>query len=71
MLERAAVGKWDKFTPPGEGADYRLDDPELSGCALVWEDGVVIHMQLFPRRGAGQENEIHQWRPRIHRPYMA
>lgn len=50
-LERAASGKWERFASPGEGADHRLADAELTGSALVWNDKAVVHMQLFPVAG--------------------
>jgi hypothetical protein len=63
-LESAAGGDWEAFDAPGEGQDWRLDHQEWSASALVWEEKVVIHLQLFPRR-SGQANR----KPRIHRPW--
>jgi len=69
-LERAAVGKWESFASPGQGRDHRLDDEHLSGSALVWEDQVVLHLQLFPKAQDEHEVEGNQrHRPRIRRPY--
>ena len=48
LLDRAAGGKWEGFEPPGQGKDWRLEDPNLSGSALVWSD-MVVHLQLFPK----------------------
>ena len=48
-LTRAAEAEWEAFAPPGEGKDWRMSDEKLSGSALVWEERVVVHLQLFPR----------------------
>ena len=48
-LDRAVSGNWRQFPSPGEGADWRLEDKQLTGAALVWEESVVVHLQLFPR----------------------
>lgn len=48
-LTRSAEAKWESFDPPGEGKDYRMADDGLSGSALVWDERVVVHLQLFPR----------------------
>jgi len=48
-LEAAASGRWEKFDSPGEGDDYRLEDPNLTGSSLIWQDNAVIHLQLFPK----------------------
>lgn len=57
-LELAALAKrWEPFDSPGEGRDWRLIDAQMSGAALVWEDRVVIHLQLlpkFPKSGANR-----------------
>ncbi len=69
LLEKAAGGKWEAFQSPGEGRDWRLDDERLTGAALVWDDRVVTHLQLFPRTS---DQEQSGWRPqqaRIHRRY--
>jgi hypothetical protein len=65
VLERSAGGNWERFPSPGEGTDWRLDDPALSGSALLWREAVVVHLQLFPKvaEGAGR------YRFRIHRRY--
>jgi hypothetical protein len=50
-LSAAGCGAWDRFAaPPGaEGADYRLSHERLVGSALVWEESVVLHLQMFQR----------------------
>jgi hypothetical protein len=74
-LERAAAaGNWERFAPPGEGVDWRLDDPQVSGSALVWDERVVIHLQLFPRseqddaQGSAASART-TYRPRVRRRY--
>ena len=52
-LDRAAAGKWEPFPSPGEGTDWRLEDEQLAGSALVWADDVVVHLQLFPQELKG------------------
>lgn len=47
VLDRAAAGAWEEFASPGEGRDYRLADDMLTGSALLWEERVPIHVQLF------------------------
>jgi len=47
-LASAAEAKWEAFPSPGEGTDWRLRGHDVTGAALVWEDQVVIHLQLFP-----------------------
>ncbi len=48
-LELAANGQWEKFTSPGEGDDYRLEDSTLTGSSLIWKNRTVVHLQLFPQ----------------------
>lgn len=49
-LQHAGSGEWESFNSPGEGRDYRLKDHEtLCGSALLCEDNVVVHLQLFPK----------------------
>jgi hypothetical protein len=67
-LDRAAGGKWEGFDSPGEGRDWRLEDDQLTGAALVCED-VVIHMQLFPKQPATSVGHALRYRPRIRRRY--
>ncbi len=68
VLARAAVGKWEAFDSPGEGQDWRLGDELLSGSALVWDNQVVLHLQLFaqPRQDDPQPPSR---RPRLRRRY--
>lgn len=68
LLNAAASGNWECFDSPGEGKDWRLETADLNGSALLWEDKVVLHLQLFPRQRPMRVNI----RPgRIHRPYRA
>jgi hypothetical protein len=66
-LDRAVAGQWQQFDSPGEGADWRLEDQQLTGAALVWEERVVIHLQLFPRRDEASDPGMPNYRPRIRR----
>jgi hypothetical protein len=68
-LERAAAAIWEQFPSPGVGRDHRLEDSALTGSALVWEDQVVVHMQLFPRSGVLAQSPAEQYRPRIRRRF--
>jgi hypothetical protein len=68
-LDRAAGGRWENFPSPGEGADWRLEDDQLSGAALIWEDRSVVHLQLFPKQPSAGEAAQSAYRPRIVRPY--
>jgi hypothetical protein len=68
-LERAASGEWKEFPSPGEGRDWRLEDDQLAGAALVFEDS-PIHLQLFPKEPATEpprEGDAEVRRPRIRR----
>jgi hypothetical protein len=47
-LATAAAGSWKAFAAVGEGVDHRLSDPSMEGAALIWDDRVVVHLQLFP-----------------------
>jgi hypothetical protein len=49
IMARCGQAAWQPFKSPGEGADHRLVDDQYSGCALVWEDKVVVHLQVMPR----------------------
>jgi hypothetical protein len=64
VLDQVAAGRWESFATPGEGRDWRLDDPRIAAAALVCADDAVIHLQVFPKDAANPE-----WRPRIRRPY--
>ncbi len=68
ILERAAVGQWESFASPGLGRDYRLQDTNLTGSSLLWEEKVLLHLQLFPHP-EGQRQDQPGRRPRIHRPF--
>lgn len=46
-LDEAASADWESFASPGEGVDWRLQRQDLTGSALVMEDRVVVHLQLF------------------------
>jgi hypothetical protein len=68
-LDRAVAGRWENFPSPGEGADWRLDDEQLTGAALIWEEKVVVHLQLFPKAAQDSEPRLPNYRPRIRRRY--
>lgn len=72
MLTEAAGSEWQPFRSPGEGTDHRLNHPRFSGSALVWEDRVLVHMQMFPKQATGGGTDAastRQRRPRIHRAW--
>ena len=74
VFEQAAGGRWDAFDSPGEGQEWRLEDPSLTGSALVWRDQVVVHLQLFPKAASAvsePETQAARRRPRIQRPWLA
>jgi hypothetical protein len=64
-LDRAVAGQWQQFASPGEGADWRLEDEQLTGAALVWGEKVVIHLQLFPRPKETPNPAMPNYRPRV------
>ena len=68
-LDRATNGQWANFPSPGEGADWRLEDDQLTGAALIWEDSVVVHLQLFPKPPDSSAPSISNYRPHIRRRY--
>jgi hypothetical protein len=68
VLDRAIAGKWDSFDPPGDGKEWRMDDHEFSAASLVWNEKVVLHLQVFPK-AARVEEEKPVFRPRIRRRY--
>jgi hypothetical protein len=72
VLEWVAGGNWECFAAPGEGKDWRLDEGNLSGSALIWEEQVVVHLQIFPRYPDEQAKAPQTPRPatRIHRRWM-
>jgi hypothetical protein len=70
VLGQAAGGKWEPFPTPGEGVDWRLGENAMSASALVWDEQVVVHLQVFPhyadeqRQGPTQEDvgiEVPTW----------
>jgi hypothetical protein len=68
-LERAAAGRWEPFDSPGEGSDWRLDEAGYSGSSLVWDERVVLHLQLFPVPPE-EDQQPDSRRPRIHRRWL-
>lgn len=50
VLDRVSAGDWRAFDPPGTGTDWRLSDEEYAASALVWNNEVVLHLQVFPKR---------------------
>lgn len=64
VLDHVARGNWESFRTPGEGTDWRLDDPQYAAASLVWGDEAVVHLQVFPKTPTASD-----WRPRIRRPY--
>ena len=72
VLEQAARGDWEGFRSPGEGRDFRLALPELNGSALVWDERVVLHLQLFPMENGSHRDATEEGRrrPRVHRRYV-
>ena len=71
VFEQAALGRWDAFESPGEGQEWRMEDPAYTGSALVWQDQVVVHLQVFPKQAMQntQQQAAHR-RPRIQRQWM-
>jgi hypothetical protein len=59
LLQHAAAAEWEPFDSPGEGKDWRLCDDQLSGAALLWEDSVVLHLQLYPRQRPPEFKPFH------------
>jgi hypothetical protein len=66
VLDRCIKGKWEGFSPPGEGKEWRYEGRNLAAASLVWNDEVVIHLQVFPKT-ATAEGTIARYRPRIRR----
>ncbi len=66
VLLRSASAAWERFRTPGAGEEWRVEDPELTGSALVCDD-VLIHLQVFLKQEAGISR---QPRPSIHRRYL-
>ena len=49
IMAEVANETWEPFKSPGEGHDYRLETKQYAGSALVWDERVVLHLQLFPQ----------------------
>ena len=64
VLNQAAEASWESFESPGEGQDYRLATTTLNGSALVWDEQVVLHLQLFPHDPKDDEQSARRRRPR-------
>lgn len=72
LMRLVESGEWEGFDAPGLGRDYRLEHERLSGASLVWEERVVVHMQLFPRPEQNRDEPEQQtmlFRPRVRRRY--
>ncbi len=57
LLEQVAAGNWESFPTPGEGRDWRLDDPNFAAASLICDDDAVIHLQVFPKAPAAGSQE--------------
>lgn len=68
VLDRAISGTWESFNPPGEGKEWRMEDNEFSAASLVWNDKVVLHLQVFPNAAKSTAPKPN-FRPRIRRRY--
>lgn len=68
LLDRIAGEKWEGFAPPGEGREWRVETADLAAAALVWNDEVVLHLQVFPKLSGG-EGGTSVYRPRIRCPH--
>ncbi len=68
VLDRAIAGKWEGFNPPGDGKEWRMEESDLAAASLVWNDEVVVHLQVFPKVATG-EGTTAPYRPRIRRNY--
>jgi hypothetical protein len=72
VLDRAVAGEWEAFTPPGEGKEWRLETNDFAAASLVWNDEVVIHLQVFPKVTVGDTGaKTVAYKPRIRRRYGA
>jgi len=49
VLDKAVAGEWESFTPPGTGTEWRMGTNDLAAASLVWNDEVVVHLQVFPK----------------------
>jgi hypothetical protein len=68
VLDRAIAGKWESFNPPGDGKEWRMEESDLAAASLVWNDEVVVHLQVFPKVMTA-EGTTAPYRPRIRRNY--
>ena len=68
VLDRCIKGKWENFDPPGEGKEWRLEENDLAAASLVWNDEVVVHVQVFPKVPTG-EGTVALYKPHVRRKY--
>jgi len=52
VLDRAIAGKWESFTPPGEGTEWRIEGDDFAAASLVWDEKVVMRLHVFPKQPA-------------------
>jgi hypothetical protein len=72
VLDKAVAGEWEAFNPPGEGKEWRLETDDFAAASLVWNDEVVIHLQVFPKVPVGDVGaKAVAYKPRIRRRYGA
>jgi hypothetical protein len=70
VLDKAAAGEWESFAPPGEGKEWRIETEDFAAASLVWNDEVVIHLQVFPKVAVGDTGaKAVAYKPRIRRKY--
>jgi hypothetical protein len=70
--DKAVALEWEAFTPPGEGKEWRLETNDFAAASLVWNDEVVIHLQVFPKVPVGDGGaKAVAYKPRIRRKYVA
>lgn len=69
LLDQVAVTQWESFRSPGEGTDWRMQDTQYAASSLVWNEEVVLHLQVFPKAQADTGGRTGHYRPRIRRPY--
>jgi hypothetical protein len=72
VLDQAVAGEWEGFDPPGEGKEWRLETADFAAASLVWNDRVVIHLQVFPKVPVGGKDagaKAVAYRPRVRRRY--
>lgn len=68
VLDRCIKGKWESFDPAGEGKEWRYEGRHLAAASLVWNDEVVVHLQVFPKVQTG-DGTTAPYKPRIRRRY--